>query len=149
MAAGANGADDEASSAATAWAWTRPQRRVLVLLLLILCPALLVRYACNTAYIPDPPPPHGPRYDEVADKIDPNTADVATLAALPMLGDKRAQDIVEYRERKRAAEPERIVFRRPEDLAAIKGFGRASIDTLRPYLHFPSADRPDRPATQP
>jgi hypothetical protein len=139
-------ANGDSRQAEPAWTWTRPQRRVLVLGLLVLCPALALRYACNRAYVPDPPPAQGPRYDEVADKIDPNTADVASLAALPMIGDKRAQDIVNYRERRKASEPGRVVFTRPEDFLPIRGFGRASVETLRPYLLFPPAVPP---ATRP
>jgi competence protein ComEA len=127
-----------------AWTWTTPQRRVLAVLLLALCPVLAVRYACNRAYVPDPPPARGPRYDEVADKLDPNTADVASLSALPLIGEKRAQDIVAFREARRASTPDRPVFTRPEDLLLIKGFGQASVETLRPYLIFPNSP----PATQ-
>ena len=127
-----------------AWTWSRPQRRVLGVFLLLLCPVLAIRYACNRAYVPDPPPPRGPRYEEVADKLDPNTADVAALSALPLIGEKRAQDIVAYREARRAGVPDRIVFTRPEDLLMIRGFGQASMETLRPYLMFPAS-----PTTRP
>jgi competence protein ComEA len=116
--------------------WTSSQRRVLITLLLILCAYFGVRLACNRTYVSDPPPARGPRYDEVADKIDPNTADVETLSALPMIGEKRAQDIVAYREAHRTS-PDQVVFKRPEDLVLIHGFGRASVETLRPYLMFP------------
>ena len=137
---------DEQAETRPSWTWTAPQRRVLVALLGLTCPALALRYACNSAYIPDPPPARGPRYDEVADKLDPNTADAASLAALPSIGEKRAQDIVEHRERRRAAEPGKPPVSRPEDLLLIRGFGRASVETLRPYLLFPPAIPP---ATQP
>jgi hypothetical protein len=124
------------------WTWTRPQRRVLATFLLALSPVLLARYACNLAHVPDPPPAEGPRFHEVADKLDPNTADAASLAALPMIGDKRAADIVEHREARRASMPQRPVFTRPEDLLQIKGFGAASVETLRPHLMFPAAETP-------
>jgi hypothetical protein len=115
---------------------------VLVALLLILCAVFAVRLGCNRAYVSDPPPPRGPRFDEVADRIDPNTADLATLSALPMIGERRAQDIIDYRERRLAREPGRTVFTRPEDLLRIKGFGQASVENLRPYLMFPPASQP-------
>jgi hypothetical protein len=121
-----------------AWTWTLGQRRALLALLFGLAAYLSVRLWSNRAYVPDPPPPHGPRYDEVADKIDPNTADVATLAALPLIGEKRAQQIVDYREKRRAQSPNRVVFRSADDLLLIKGFGKASLETLEPYLVFPS-----------
>ena len=138
---------DEASEAPRRlWTWTRAQRRIVAGLLLVLCPVFGVRYACNRAYVPDPPPARGPRYDEVADRIDPETADVATLSALPMIGDKRAQEIVAFRERQRAvASPGERVFKAPKDLLRIKGFGVATVETLEPYLMFPTTS----PTTQP
>ena len=119
------------------WAWTLPQRRVLLVLLALLLPTLALRYACNPAYVPDPQPPYPARYEELADKIDPNTADVATLAALPTIGEKRAQDIIDYREQRRASAPDRPAFTAAEDLLRIRGFGASSVETLRPYLVFP------------
>jgi hypothetical protein len=130
-----------------AWTWTLGQRRALLALLFGLIIYLGFRLYFNQAYVPDPPPPHGPRYDEVVDKIDPNTADVATLAALPLIGEKRARQIVEYREKRRAQSPGRAVFRSEDDLLLIRGFGKASLDTLRPYLIFPATTT--QPAMQP
>ena len=129
------------------WTWTPQQRRVLILLLALLCAVFSVRYACNRAYIPDPPPTRGPRHDEVADRIDPDTADVGTMSALPMIGEKRAQDIVDYREARRASRPGQRVFNAPEDLLQIRGFGRATVELLRPHLLFPPPAT--RPTTRP
>jgi hypothetical protein len=122
---------------------------VLVALLAALCLMFSLRYACNRAYVPDPPPTRGPRYDEVADRIDPDIADVGTLSALPMIGEKRAQDIVEYRETRRARRPGQRVFNTPEDLLQIRGFGRATIELLRPHLLFPAPAPATRSTTQP
>lgn len=139
---GSDGHDEDR----TGWTWTLRQRRVLVLLLALLCPLFTIRFACNRAYVPDPAPARGARYDEVADRIDPNTADLAALSALPTIGEKRARDIIDYRERRTSAAPAKPVFTKVEDLLVIRGFGRASVETLRPYLMFPP---PDRPATRP
>jgi len=122
------------------WTWTRRQRRVIAVLLIALCVVLSIRYACNPAYVSDPPPVKGPRYDEVVDKIDPNTADVASLSALPMLGEARARDIIEYRERRAARFPGERPFNSADDLLRIKGFGPAMVETLRPYLMFPATN---------
>jgi hypothetical protein len=130
----------------SAWTWTLGQRRALLVLLIGLAVYLSIRLALNRAYVPDPPPPHGPRYEEVVDKINPNTADVATLAAMPLIGEKRAQQIVDFREKRRAQYPGRVVFRSEDDLLLVKGFGQASLETLRPYLIFPTSTQP---ATQP
>jgi hypothetical protein len=137
------GTDPECPS----WAWTLPQRRVLLALLAVLLPVLALRYACNPAYVPDPQPPYPSRYEELADKIDPNTADLPTLSALPTIGERRAQDVIDYREQRRVSMPDRPAFSRVEDLLRIKGFGASSIETLRPYLVFPQGTTRPAPTT--
>ena len=124
--------------------WTASQRRALIALLLVLLVVLGVRLAVNRQYVSDPQPAQGARYEELATRIDPNTADWQTLAAIPTLGEKRAKEIVAYRDRIRSSEPNAIVFRDAADLLRIRGIGRATIDNLRPHLVFPPADRPAR-----
>lgn len=99
-----------------------------------------VRYLRNPAYIPNPPPPVAPLADDLMDRIDPNTADWQTFAALPAIGEKRAREIVAYRDQMRATKHHNIVFRQAEDLAQVKGIGPSIITTLRPYLVFPLVD---------
>ena len=125
--------------------WTQKQRRAIVILLGAILTYLTIRLIRNPMYVSDPQPRDPPRAMELADKIDPNTADAATLAALPMIGPRRAQDIVDHRERYAAQNPGKVAFTRLEDLLRIKGFGTALIEHLRPYLTFPSP----RPATRP
>ena len=119
--------------------WTAQQRRVIVLLLAGILLYVTIRLIRNPVYVPDPQPRDGPRAVELADKIDPNTADAATLAALPMIGLRRAQDIVDYRERFAAQNPGQPAFARVEDLVRIRGFGGAMIEHVRPYLTFPKS----------
>ena len=94
-------------------------------------------------YVSDPQPDVPPRFDELADKVDPNTADWQTLAALPGIGEARARDIVAYRERKRveARNPELVVFDAPGDLLYVRGVGPALLESMRPYLVFPPSRR--------
>ena len=119
------------------FAWTLPQRRVLLVLLGVLLPVLALRYACNPAYVADPQPPYPARYEELADRIDPNVADLPTLAALPTIGERKARDLIDYRETRAARDPDRRPFARVEDLLNIRGFGASTVETLRPYLVFP------------
>jgi hypothetical protein len=128
---------DSGNSSQPSWTWSASQRRVLVVFLAILCISFSIRRGCNRTYVSDPPPVRGPRYDEVMDRIDPDTADVSTLSALPMIGEKRAQDIYDFREARRVKRPGERVFNKPEDLLLIRGFGRATIELLRPHLMFP------------
>jgi hypothetical protein len=119
--------------------WTSPQRRVLIVLLLALLGYLAGRFALNPVYVSRPQPRVPPRYFDLADRIDPNEADWQTLAALPNIGEKRAKDVVAYREKFLAADPARQAFSRAEDLFNIKGFGPAIVLQLRPYLIFPKS----------
>ena len=130
---------------ASRFAWTDSQRRVLLVLLTVFLVFLAARYAFNTMYVSDPQPEVPSRFDELADRIDPNTADWQALAALPGLGERKARDIVDYRERKRveAHDPALVVFDAPGDLLYVRGVGVAIIEGLKPYLQFPAS----RPAT--
>ena len=128
--------------------WTGPQRRVLLALLACLLVYLVIRLILNPAYVSDPQPLKPSRYDELADKIDPNTADWQTLAALPALGEKRAKTIVEYREAFVKEHPDHLAFEEPEDLLLVRGIGNAMLATLRPYMLFPS-DAATQPTSTP
>jgi len=138
--------DDRARSPPS-FGWSASQRRVLIILLFGILIYLSVRWWRNPMYVSDPQPPHPARESELRDRIDPNTADWPTLAALPTIGEKRAKEIIGYREKQRAADPNRVVFRRLEDLMQIKGVGPATISNLAPYLIFPAIAT--HPATRP
>ncbi|HEV2294047.1 MAG TPA: helix-hairpin-helix domain-containing protein [Tepidisphaeraceae bacterium] len=94
--------------------WTGSQRGVLVTLLGGLLIYLIIRLVLNPLYVSDPQPVRPSRYDELADKIDPNTADWQTLAALPGLGEKRARTIIQYREAFTKEHPDHHAFEEPE-----------------------------------
>lgn len=130
--------------------WTGSQRGVLMGLLACLLIYLVIRYLLNPFYVSNPQPERPVRYDDLADRIDPNTSDWQALAALPGLGEKRAKTIVEYRQAFIAQNPGHLAFSEPEDLMLVRGIGPSMLATLRPYLLFP--DPPNaatRPATRP
>jgi hypothetical protein len=118
--------------------WTPSQRRGLLVLLAIFLVFLTIQFARNRQFISDPQPPQGPRAAELQTRIDPNSADWQTLAAIPNLGEKRAQAIVAYRDHFHGTTPGRAAFRSPSDLLTVRGIGPATIENLRPYLVFPS-----------
>jgi DNA uptake protein ComE-like DNA-binding protein len=122
--------------------WTRRQRAVLATFVLILCAAFFVRALRNPAHVDDPPAPEGSRAASLATRIDPNTADWPAWAALPLIGEKRAREIVAFRESWQTDHPDQIPFEKPEDLTRIKGIGKATVETLKPYLTFPPAPEP-------
>jgi hypothetical protein len=130
--------------------WTLPQRRVLLVLLAVLLVFLVAKYLLNPSYVGDPQPQRPPRFDDLADRIDPNTADWATLAALPGIGEKRAKDIVAFREEAQQYAPGSFAFARPQDLLKVKGIGVAMLEGLSPYLMFPPSTMPSSaPASRP
>jgi DNA uptake protein ComE-like DNA-binding protein len=127
------------------WGWNYSQRRALLLLLSVLLVVLCIRFALNRQFVPTPQAPEGARAGELATRIDPNTADWQTLAAIPGLGEKRSKDIVAFRERMRGGNSGRPIFQRASDLRRIRGIGPATVANIEPYLIFPA----DSAATQP
>ena len=117
--------------------WTAPQRGVILIILAGLLIYGSIRLLLNRAYVSNPQPITPHRAADLADKIDPNTADAPTLSVLPLIGDKRAADIVAFRERYTREHPGEVAFKSLEDLLKIRGIGAATIDQLRPYLMFP------------
>ena len=59
--------------------------------------------------------------------LDLNTATVEELQTLPTVGPAAAKAIVRFRERSG-------LFRRVEDLLAVRGFTQKRLKTLRPYI---------------
>ena len=115
---------------------TTPQRRLLAVLFAIVAVYLGVRLFIDRSHIPDPQPPRGDRWADLADRIDPNSADWTELAALPTLGEKRARAIVAKRDEIRSLNPTKIAFERPEDLYRVTGLGVSMVEQLKPYLRF-------------
>lgn len=103
---------------------------------------LAVRYWGNSVDVDDPQVGQGRRAGELADRVDPNTADWSVLAALPRVGESLAQRIVEEREAFLAAHPDQMPYTHLDDLLRVKGIGPAMLENLEPYLVFPAQDRP-------
>ena len=120
--------------------WTRRQRAVLAVVILITAAILGVRAYRNPLHIDDPQPPTGPRAADLATRIDPNTADWPAWAGLPLIGEKRAKEIVAFRGQWLIDHPDEAPFQKPEDLMRVKGIGKATVETLKPYLIFPPAE---------
>jgi len=125
--------------------WTLPQRRALLLLISLFLLALFIQLLLNRKFVPAHPT-RGDRAGELASRLDPNTADWQALAAIPNLGEKRAKDIVSYRERVRKENPSTVVFRTVYDLRAIRGIGPATVEKLREYMIFPGESPSSLPA---
>jgi competence ComEA-like helix-hairpin-helix protein len=119
--------------------WSTSQRHGLVLILAGILIILGIRLILNPARIDVPTHPQF----QLADRLDPNTASAPELAAIPGLGEKRAEAIVEYRQHYRADHPTGQPFKELRDLERITGIGVAMTENMEPYLLFPTP-----PATQ-
>jgi competence protein ComEA len=113
------------------------QSRGVIVLVSILIVILTLRLIMNPQTTDDRQTTSAPRANDLADRIDPNTATTAELSAIPDLGPKRAQSIVDFRQKFIERHPNQIPFHRPSDLEQIPGIGPATADNLAPYLQFP------------
>jgi DNA uptake protein ComE-like DNA-binding protein len=77
-----------------------------------------------------------------AHRVNPNTAAWWELAALPDVGKMLAQEIVAYRQARRAelSDPQAIVFRRLEDLQPVRGIGVVRAAALERMLILPDRE---------
>lgn len=129
--------------------WNASQRRVLVGFVGILFIYGLVRLILNPAYVPNPMPPVPPAAAELDDRIDPNLVDWPALAAMPNIGEKRAREIVAYREQFVVTHPGEIAFKTADDLAKVRGIGPAIVSQISKYLRFGSPAPGPSSAPQP
>jgi len=95
------------------------------------CAVLASAWICNV--FREGPHVIRPAVDE---KVNPNDAAPVSLARLPGIGSARAAMIVAYRERFAQENGRARAFRRPEDLAVIRGIGPVTVEKMRPWLRF-------------
>ena len=125
--------------------WTTRQRLALSLLILLILTYLLLRYQFAPTRIDNPQPLESPRASELQDKLDPNTATLSDLSALPNLGPAMARRILDDREQFQKQHPNEPAYKSLNDLQRIKGIGPATLENLRPYLQFPTTTQPTPP----
>lgn len=116
---------------------TRKQRRGLGILLLIWAGALLLLQGFYRPTRIDRSPGVGARAGEVLVGIDPNTASLEDLVAVPHLGERRARAIIATREKLMQASPGQPAFRVPADLEAVPGIGPVLRESMTPFFRFP------------
>ncbi len=111
-----------------------PVTAVAAIMLVTFCAAL----AHRQTRVPLPAPSDTMRHSSsLATRINPNTASVDELMTLAGVGRATAKRIVAHRtQHARSATPDAPVFKRPEDLEAVRGIGPKTVDRLRPYLSF-------------
>jgi|SRR6266850_5809380 len=121
--------------------WTPRQRLALSFLIFLLLTYLFIVYQFHPTRISTPQPTDSPRAHELLDKLDPNTASISDLSALPNLGPAMARRILEDREQFQKSHPNEPAYKTLDDLQRIKGIGPATLENLKPYLKFPPPSR--------
>lgn len=107
-------------------------RSTTLLLLAALCAVNFLGWRNVTAH----PAPQLTR-EHASLRLDPNVASQHELEILPAVGPALAANIVAYR-----ASREAPAFRCLEDLDAVERIGPVTLERLRPYLRFPSSEKP-------
>lgn len=69
----------------------------------------------------------------IAERINPNTAQIGSLVRLPNIGPKRAQLIVDYRQTVAVGE---LAFETAQDMEKIKGIGPKTVEGMKDLLCF-------------
>lgn len=111
----------------------KTERRVLLgagILLVLALSVALWRYAAGT---PVPVGLSGHRAETPEFKIDPNTADAATLELLPGIGPVSAAAIVKYR-------TQHGPFKSLRELRRVPGIGPVRVNSIRPHVTLGNED---------
>lgn len=119
--------------------WNASQRAVLLSVVIGIFAYLSIRLVFQHSYISDPQPAEAPRARELADRVDPNLATQAELAAIPNIGEKLAAAVIDYRNRYGIEHPGHIAFLLPKDLLHVRGVGPAKMEIFSQYLEFPGS----------
>jgi len=72
------------------------------------------------------------------ERINPNTASLASLVRLPSIGKARALDIMDCRDHHQQDGP---AFQSPQDLEQIRGIGPKTVANIAPWLTFEQEPR--------
>jgi len=70
-------------------------------------------------------------------QLDPNTATLAELLAVPGMGTARAQALISHRNTQ-TAQGTSPAFITPSDLSKVPGFGPATLQRVAPFLVYPT-----------
>ncbi len=79
-----------------------------------------------------------PALTAAPERINPNTASMASLVRLPGIGKARALDMIQYRQETANGDP---VFQTLGDMEKIKGIGPKTAENIAPYLTFENRDK--------
>lgn len=104
----------------------------MLLVVVLAGAALAARAHSRTLLMDQGVPVISARAAAAEEKIDPNTASVASLRRLPGIGPIKAHAIVEYREKVAGGN----AFGTLDELTAVRGIGPGIVRNIRPYVRL-------------
>ena len=119
-------------------AYNRRRRYLLLLIIIVLMSVLcLYQWSENRYHVSQLSAAYRQATERLADKVNPNRAEAASLVRLPGIGPMKAQAIIEYRQKKLATnQKQNIIFSCANDLEQVKGIGPGTVENIKEYLVF-------------
>jgi competence ComEA-like helix-hairpin-helix protein len=68
-------------------------------------------------------------------RLNPNAATAGELAELPLIGEKKAQAIIDYRDKQKTIGKQKA-FEKTDDLEDVKEIGAKAVEKVKPWLEF-------------
>jgi DNA uptake protein ComE-like DNA-binding protein len=125
--------------------WRRGDLAALLALLAVWAVVLSWQAVHRSADLAEPPAVEEKWVESTSQRIDPNTASVASLRRLPQVGAVRAEAIVRYRQA--ASRPGRPAFVYLEDLQSVPRMDHNAVLRMESLVSLPP--RGDEAATKP
>ena len=111
------------------------QNLIIGCVLLLITASCLINYLSNRTYASDEHFGIENKSTKIKDKINPNQARWTSLARLPGIGEKLAQEIVRYRKTYQDKNQKKC-FNQIEDLEKVRGIGPITCQRINLYLTF-------------
>lgn len=118
--------------------WRRANLAAVIVLCLLAGAAMAWWLAAGRCWFGQQIPVDPGRVAAASEKVDPNTAPPASLRRLKMLGPKRVEEIIQYRQARQSRGV--TAFKTIEDLDKVKGLGMDTIRYFQAHLSLPLKD---------
>jgi DNA uptake protein ComE-like DNA-binding protein len=115
--------------------WRRGDLAALLALLVVWAVVLSWQAVHRSADLAEPPAVEEKWVEAASERIDPNTASVASLRRLPQVGPVRAEAIVRYRQT--ASRPDRAAFVYLEDLQNVPHMDHNAVLRMESFISLP------------